>query len=577
YQIKWMYWRYFMWNFSGRQNGDQGYFSWDPSSGNWLTGIDAIDSNRLYNQDQMPKTMKNNQARNKYYMIPFILGLIGLYYQYHKCRKDLLALFILFLITGIGIIVYSNEPPNEPRERDYVLVGSFFTYCIWIGMSVLALFEIFRDKVKLPSMASAGVASALALTAPILMGTQNFDDNSRRGHTAARDYAANFLESCDKNAIIFTYGDNDTYPLWYAQEVEGIRKDVRVVNLSLIAVDWYIEQLRRKLNDSPAIKMSIPSTAYRGFKRNQIPINPNGPDLPLKDAVRYIGEDHPVPLSSGQSLESSVPSAHLYIDVDPAKAIANGFATQQDSIVSRINLTLEGRSYLIKDDIAILDIIANNAFERPVYFAVTCRPEKLFGMDDFFQLEGLGIKLVPVKSNGDAMLGMVGKGKVSNKAYDNIMSKFKWGNFDKHPTFVDKSYMPSVQSLKATMWRVARNELQFGDKEKGLKMLDKIFVAFPHFNFPYDARTYPIISTYGVAGEFARGKKHYKILADEMLEYLKFYASLDPSDVEAGFREDQQAAKAAMMQIINDAEKAGDTTFANDLKSKFAPYNTPNK
>ena len=264
YQLGWMYWRYFMWNFSGRQNGDQGYYAWDVTSGNWISGIAPLDNARLGDQSQLPDFQKYDQARNKYYLIPFLLGLLGMFFHYQRRPRDFAALFALFIITGIGIIVYSNQPPNEPRERDYVLAGSFFTYTIWIGLSVVALYDLLANRLKQAAIA-APVAALIGLAAPLLMVTQNWDDHSRAKHYASRDYASNFLNSCLPNAIIFTYGDNDTYPLWYCQEVEGIRTDVRVVNLSLIAVDWYIDQLRRSVNNSPALDMSIPAEQLRGI------------------------------------------------------------------------------------------------------------------------------------------------------------------------------------------------------------------------------------------------------------------------------------------------------------------------
>ncbi|HHJ50935.1 MAG TPA: DUF2723 domain-containing protein, partial [Phaeodactylibacter sp.] len=271
YQVGWMYWRYFMWNFAGRQNKQQGFYPWDPSRGHWISGIKPLDEARLYNEDALPQELKDDQARDKYFLLPFLLGLLGLFFHFKRRPNEAFAVFTLFFMTGIGIIIYSNQPPNEPRERDYVLVGSIFTYAIWIGMAVLSLFSAFRQKIKLAPAAAASLAAVLALSAPVLMGTQNFDENDRSEITAPRDYAKNFLESCQPNAIIFTYGDNDTYPLWYAQEVEGIRTDVRVVNLSLIAVDWYIDLLRRKVNDSPPIKLTISSEAYRGDNRVATP------------------------------------------------------------------------------------------------------------------------------------------------------------------------------------------------------------------------------------------------------------------------------------------------------------------
>ncbi|MBV6653104.1 MAG: hypothetical protein KI786_05080, partial [Mameliella sp.] len=455
YQFGWMYWRYFMWNFSGRQNGKQGYYPWDKSAGHWISGITPLDEARLGNQEKLPEVEKNTEGRNVYYMLPFLFGLLGLLFHYRKRPNEATGLLALFIITGIGIIVYSNQPPNEPRERDYVLVGSFFTYAIWIGMAVLALYELLKERVKLAGPASAAVAAAIILIAPVLMGTQNFDDHSRIDHTGARDYANNFLESVEENAIIFTYGDNDTYPLWYAQEVEGIRPDVRVVNLSLIAVDWYIDLLRRKVNDSPPIKMTVPSEALRGNMRNQVFFfNTTGQERPktLQNFLEFIGNDNPItlPFSSGaRKVESYFDTRQVYIPVNKQEVLAKGVVSEKDTanIVDAIPLNLQSKEYMIKDELAILDVIGSNLWDRPIYFAVTARQEKLFGLDDYMQLEGLALRIVPVKTPSETQYGIIGSGRVDGeKVYENVMNDFKWGNFDQEKLFVDRSYAPSVQS-----------------------------------------------------------------------------------------------------------------------------------
>ncbi|MCC6410655.1 MAG: DUF2723 domain-containing protein, partial [Saprospiraceae bacterium] len=440
YQFNWMYWRYFMWNFSGRQNGEQGLYAWDPSNGNWISGFDAYDSMRLGNQSELPDHLANNQARNKYYMIPFFLGLLGMFFHYRRRPQDFAALFALFIITGVGIIVYSNQPPSEPRERDYVLAGSFFTYTIWIGLSVLALFDLFKSRFKLGGMPAAGIAGALALSAPLLMVTENWDDQSRARQYASRDYARNFLESCAPNAIIFTYGDNDTYPLWYCQEVENIRTDIRVVNLSLIAVDWYIDQMRRKVNNSPAIKMSIPQEKIRGFKRIQIPFYAPGNTekvMSAADVLKFLGEDHPLPAQSGRDLDTYLPTRKIAVPVDKAAAIANNVVSANDStIVDTIMIDLGDKTtYIIKDQLAMLDIVTSNIWERPIYWAVTCREDRLLGLQDYLQLEGLALRLVPIKTKSSMnQYGIVGAGRVDTDiAFKNIMEKWQWGNFDKEP------------------------------------------------------------------------------------------------------------------------------------------------
>ncbi|MEN9415839.1 MAG: hypothetical protein RLZ62_2143, partial [Bacteroidota bacterium] len=469
YQIGWMYWRYFMWNFSGRQNGEQGYYAWDPSAGNWMSGIGFIDEARLGNQSMLTTDDKNNPSRNKYYMIPFLLGILGMVYHYRRRSQEFYAILALFIITGIGIIVYSNQPPNEPRERDYVLAGSFFTYCIWIGLGAMALFDLLSKALK---GAAAPVSVALALSAPVLMATQNWDDHSRSHHYASRDYASNFLNSCAPNAIVFTYGDNDTYPLWYCQEVEGIRTDVRVVNLSLIAVDWYISQLRRAVNDSPAIEMSIPQEQLRGYKRVQTPYGAPGGEreMDLRQVVKFIGEDHEQASGGGRDFDSYLPTRKFYLPVDKQAFIDNKIVSPGDStLVDTIKFSLaKDTKYIIKDELAILDIVASNLGKRPIYWAVTCREDKLLGLEDYLQLEGLSLQLVPKKSRSSQdAYGIIGSGGVNTEeAYRNIMERWKWGNFDKTKTHIDKAYMPSLQTMRVSMIRIARQLIIEGKKDK---------------------------------------------------------------------------------------------------------------
>ena len=570
YQVGWMYFRYFMWNFSGRQNGEQGFSPLDKSRGNWACGIPFIDNYRLFNYKDAPDTIKNDPTYNKYYLLPVLFGLFGLIWHYGRRRYDFLGLMALFIITGIGIIVYTNEPPNEPRERDYVIVGSIFTFAIWIGMGVLAAFELFKD-FKLSEKIAAPLASALILTAPIIMGFQNFDDHSRSRHTAARDYANNFLESCDKNALIFTYGDNDTYPLWYAQEVEGVRKDVRVVNLSLIAVDWYIDNLRRKINESPAIKMSLKSESYRGMKRNQLPIQNGANEMSIQDLMKFLGEDHPVPAGNSTTFESYAPTRKIYIPVDKNKAIQSGIAGAADSIVDRINISLPG-NYIIKDDLAVLDIIANNVNERPIYFAVTCRPEKMQGLDDYMQLEGLAVRIIPVKSPSEKQFGLIGSGRVaSEKVLDRVTNKFRWGNFDKEQTSINRSYQPSVQTTQFVILRSALDMVRKGEKENAAKLLDKGFEAFPNFNFPYNAQTMYFLDAYVQAGAYDKGQKHVKILADNLFANLKFYNSLSASEKNS-FQQDFMQDLQTKEQLIRLVDQAGDKALKAELDQKFAAY-----
>ena len=578
YQFGWMYWRYFNWNFVGRQNGEQGFYKWNPKSGNWLSGIKFLDSKRLYNQNQLPETIKNHRARNTYYFLPLIFGLIGMIFHFKQKKKDFLTLLVLFLLTGFGIIMYSNQPPNEPRERDYVLVGSFLTFCIWIGLSVPAIYELIAQRIKGNKMVPGLIATALVLSAPLIMGFQNFDDHDRSEHYASRDYASNFLESCDPNSIIFTYGDNDTYPLWYAQEVEGIRTDVRVVNLSLIAVDWYINGLRRKVNDSPEIKFTIPAEKYRGDKRNQLyQLSDRNPLTPLDQALKYMGEDHPFTVpNTTTTFQSDLPSRALFIPIDVNRARQSGLVEPTDTnIVSRIPVTIP-RSYITKDQLAVLDIIMSNLYDRSIYFSVTCREDKLLGMQDYMQMEGMGLKIIPVKSDSETdFFYIYGSGRMNvEETYDRIMNKWKWGNFDKHEAFVDYSYGASIQAMKMIFWRLSETLLRQGDTERAVKLTEKYFSAFPHFNFPYDGRTFPHINVFVRAGATEQAQHHMRILANELADFMQFYDSLSEEDLQAGFNLDHTLTTRTIAQIIASAQLMGDEEFTNEMNGILGQYNT---
>ena len=576
YQVSWMYWRYFMWNFAGRQNGIQGYSPWDKSAGHWMSGIKPLDEAKLYNLDELPDSFKRRKGNNTYYLLPLLFGLFGLFYHAKRRQKEFFAMTILFIITGIGIIIYSNQPPNEPRERDYVLVGSFFTYCIWIGMGVLAMYQLFVKRLRLGAVPAAGLATALALTAPTIMAFQNFDDHSRRHHTASRDYASNFLESCAPNAIIFTYGDNDTYPLWYAQEVENIRRDIRVVNLSLIQVDWYINKLRSKVNDSPPLKLTVPAEAYRGNKRNTVFfVPPGGPFEPknLLEELRYIG----LPENERQG-QTIMRTSQLYIPIDRNRAIQSGWISASDTtnFVGRINVDLSRSvkaGYIIKDELAILDVIASNIYDRPVYFASTCKNEKLMGLNDYMQLEGLSLRIMPFKNNSDKSLMIYGSGRVaSDIVYDNVMNKFKWGGFEERELFVDNSYGAAVQSHRMMMMRAAEDLLTSGQRQKAVDLCDKFFYAFPQMNFSYSPFVMPFISIYANAGETEKAKTHLRILANQISQEMNFFDSIDTETLELSYSRDYAYNAQTIPQILDIARRLQDPNFETEIKNLVERY-----
>ena len=415
------------------------------------------------------------------------------------------------------------------------------------------------------------------MIAPILMGTQNFDDHSRRKNYGSRDYAANFLNSVDKDAIIFTYGDNDTYPLWYAQEVENIRRDVRVVNLSLIAVDWYIEKLRKKVNESAPLKLSLSTEAYRGKNRNQVfffdPENPNDDKLQKPRNVfkelAFIG--NPRNNVQGQTI---LRSRNLVLPVDPNDLVQKGLWNRIDSnTVNQIAFKLPKEGYITKDELAVMDVVSSNIQDRAIYFAVTCNNAKLLGLNDYMQLEGLALRLIPEKNDGNRGLSIYGSGKVAeDKLYKNVMERWAWGNFDKEETYVEDSYGAELQAMRIVMMRAANEFLRNGNKAKAADLANKYFEAFPHFNFTYDESITPFLNVLVGSGEYEAAKKHTRVLANELQQRMIFYDSLDDDDFQSSFRQDFQYAVSGIQDVLDVAKNTKDQAFLNEIKGMVGQF-----
>jgi len=595
YQLGYMYGRYFAWNFIGRQNAFQGTDG-NFTRGNWLSGVPPVDAMRLHTQSNLPDYIKNDKSRNTYYFLPFIFGLIGLLFHISKRKREAAAVAVLFLMTGVAIIVFTNQPPREPRERDYVIVGSVFTFCMWMGMAVPYIYE--RLKGKMAGVGAAGLATVIVLVAPIIMGFQNWDDHSRAEQYGARDYAINFLESCAPNAIIFTYGDNDTYPLWYAQEVENIRPDVRVVNFSLLAVDWYVDQLRRKINTSPKIEMSIPKEAYRGKLRNYLPFQPlTNNYVNLSTVIDIIGDPNKLGANKNKvnvnvlkQFASIVPAKNVYLPVDLAAARKNGAIPESipDSMVlPQVKFALKDGQYMMKDEIALMDIISTNAkrgWERPIYFAVTCRPEKIMGLKDYLMLEGMALRIVPYRTESPSSMAIL-MGKVdTDLMFDNMVGteekpgKFKWGGFDKKDFFINESYMPSVHSLQYGFIRLADALIKEGSKEKAVATVDQFFSSFPHMNFPYDQSRMGLqaIRFYLDLGEEEKAQEHINILVDALVDRMAFYNNLLAASDRTTFDPEMRESMGMIqnvMQIVNTLSK--DEEFKKTITDKLQPYAPP--
>ncbi len=466
YQTYWMYFRYFMWNFSGKQNDNQGLFAGNVRDGNWITGISFIDSMLYGDQSTMPDSLKNNKANNKLFLLPFILGLIGLFYQFKKRGDDGTINLLLFFFTGMAIVLYLNQAGYQPRERDYAYVGSFYAFAVWIGLGVLKV----RDWLSkgLSQAAAASVATAICLLAvPVLMAQQEWDDHDRSKKELPRDLAKDYLESCAPNAILFTYGDNDTYPLWYAQEVEGIRKDVRVINFSLLGIDWYINQLRYKVNESDPIDVIWTPEQIEGGKRDYILYRPQ-PGIPenafydLYDVMKnYVGSDDPAKMDdrgNGEAL-NTYPVKKLSVPVDKALVLKNGTVNATDSVVSELRFEIP-KGALVKNDLALLNIIAANRWQRPIYFT---SPSADLGFDQYIRRDGLSYRLVPVENsrvNTDWML-------------DKAMNKFAFGNANVKGVYFDEENRRHLNSIRTAYSELAMDLAGKNRKEEARKVLEK--------------------------------------------------------------------------------------------------------
>ncbi len=485
YQCGEMYWRYFMWNFVGRQNDIQG--PGGITKGNWLSGIKFIDEMRLGPQEKLPASLKNNKARNMMYFLPFILGIIGMIYQFQKNKYDAWIVLLLFFFTGIAIVIYLNGPPLQPRERDYAYAGSYYAFCFWIGLGVLFLYDLLKKKA--PGITAAATATAICLIVPAVMARAEWNDHDRSHRYTSRDFASDYLNSCEKDAIIFTNGDNDTFPLWYAQEVENVRTDVRVINLSLLNTDWYIDQLKRKYYDSDPINLSWASDKYNLGKRDYIPFYDRGLKEPveLKEIVDFMGSDDAAAKARTNSGEevNYFPTKHFKITVDSAAAVKSGTVAPEDAnqIVKVMDWTIDG-NYLMKNDLMILNIVANNNWKRPIYFATTVGSENYMNMEPYFQLEGLAYRLVPIRTEKKSDIV---PGRVATKImYDNVMQKFLWGNMNDERVYLDENNMRMTTNFRINFGRLAEDLLLEGKRDSSIKVLDKCVEITPDKTIPYN-------------------------------------------------------------------------------------------
>ena len=571
YQFGYMYWRYLMWNFVGRQNDIQGRY--DYLDGNWLSGISFIDNLHLGSQDNLPSDVLNNKGRNVYFFLPFILGLIGLMYHANKDLKSFYVLLALFLFTGIALKIYLNERPFEPRERDYALVGSFYVFAIWIGFGVYALYES-AQKYLAPKIAGPLIIVASLLAAPVLMASQNWDDHDRSGKYTATAIAKAYLTSCDPNAILFTIGDNDTFPLWYAQEIEGVRTDVKIVNTSLFMTDWYIDQMKTKTYEAEPLPISFTHDQYVGDNLDYVAYIPKVQSRwDIKDFMDFIkNPKSTIEMQNGQTIHF-YPTNKIRIPVDKNIIIKNKVVSAQfnDSIVPYIDIDIKGNA-LYKNRLMMLDIVANNNWKRPIYFSGGAFDnEDYIWMKEYLQLEGMVYTLVPVKTALAKEASPLEMGQVdADKMYSKVM-EWDWGNSDSPKIYHDPETRKNSINYRSYLSRLMNQLILEGKKDKAKKIIDLAMTKMPLDNFGYYSLVEPYAGGYYKIGEKQKAQQLLQKLIGKYQENLNYYGKLkasEQSSIATPIIIDIERYRS-LLQVM---KENGDLDFYNKNKITFNTY-----
>ena len=526
YQFAYMYWRYFMWNFVGRQNDIQG--QGDDFNGNWISGIDFIDSLFLGSQDNLPSDVEKNKARNTYYFLPLLLGLLGLLFHASKDWKNFIVLLVFFLFTGLALKIYLNERPFEPRERDYALVGSFYVFAMWIGFGVLALFDLIKDFIK-PKAALAVAFMVCLFASPVLLAKENWDDHDRSGRKTALAMARKYLDSVDENAILFTIGDNDTFALWYLQEIEGYRTDVRVINTSLINTDWYMDQMKRKAYKSDPVPSQLTHEQYRYGTRDYAFYKPVRDTMDIDLWMDWLGSDDPrtkEELRSGE-MSATFPSKNITLPVHKDRVVANGTvqAKDKDEIADKITLSLSG-DILYKNRILMLDIVANNNWERPIYFTGgSFGDDDYLWMKDYLQLDGVCFRLVPIKTPVDPE-NPYDMGRIDSEKSYNIIKNWYWGNSGSPDIYHDRETRTNAITYRGNIARVVEQLLKEGKNDKAKELMDIAMEKMPIDTFEFYTLLEPYVTGYYEIGETDRARDIWKQLATKYQEQLLYFNEL---------------------------------------------------
>ena len=585
YQCNFMYWRYFMWNFAGRQNDIQG--NGEPEHGNWITGISFIDDWMLGDQSKMPAELKANKGHNVFYCLPLLLGLIGLFWQAWRGQRGIRqfwVVFFLFFMTGLAIVLYLNQTPQQPRERDYAYAGSFYAYAIWCGLGVLAIYDMLKKKLKGNDVAVAGVVGVACLLVPIQMASQTWDDHDRSGRYTCRDFGQNYLMTLqDKgNPIIFTNGDNDTFPLWYNQETEGVRTDARVCNLSYLQTDWYIDQMKRPAYDSPSVPITWPRIDFCSGTNDYIEVRPAMKQQLLdfyreypKEARAAFG-DEPFEVKnimkywvrSKDNDTHVVPTDTLYITIDKEAVRRSGMMMASDTIPDRMVISLAGKRAIYKNDMMMLEMLAQCNWERPLYVATTVGSDNYMNLGDNFVQEGLAYRITPFNTKAPGA-----KNFDTEKVYNNVMNRFKWGGLDKPGLYIDETVMRMCYTHRHLLAQLAMQLIAEGQNAKAEKVLRKAEKVLPEYNVPYTflsgaadmARAYALIGKKADAARILN-----KVWADAK-SYADYYLQLTGSRFMMS--QNDVLRQLYIMQNIADITQACDHSLADQrLKTVNALY-----
>ena len=543
YQCNFMYWRYFMWNFAGRQNDIQGHG--ELEHGNWITGIPLIDNARLGDQSKLPDDLKNNKGHNVFYCLPLILGLIGLFWQSFRGRRGIRqfwVVFFLFFMTGLAIVVYLNQTPVQPRERDYAYAGSFYAYAIWCGMGVAAIIDLLKKWLKADNVVTTAVVSLACLLVPIQMASQTWDDHDRSGRYTCRDFGQNYLMTLqDKgNPIIFTNGDNDTFPLWYNQDTEGVRTDARVCNLSYLQTDWYIDQMKRPAYDSPAVPITWPRLDYCSGTNEYVQVEPRLKSQILdfyksnpEQAEQQFGKE-PFELSnimkywvrSNDADMHVIPTDTLYVTIDKEAVRKSGMMMACDSIPDKMVISLAKKNALYKGDLMMLEMIANCNWTRPIYVALTVGAENYMNLGDNFIQEGLANRISPFTTNAPGA-----KNFDSEKTYNNLMNRYKYGGLSTKGLYIDETVMRMCYTHRRLFGQLALNLIAEHKDDKALKVLQKAEKEIPDYNVPYNyiSGGLDFARAYALLGQKKRANEILNKVWNHSAQYAQWYLGLAQS------------------------------------------------